>query len=881
MSSYRLTSFSRLFSYIFILLIASFGLEGCGGSSSPSSPADIITPDPVVRTLQSISIAPFINTLPKGSEQGFTVTGLYSDNSNEDISQQVTWSVDNSTNASVDNSGKLQALKAGTVTITAQAEDNLSVSKQLTITDVTLDSIEIIPAIIEISAGIQKKITAIGYYSDGSYQDITEQVSWQSSNTSVSTFSGATLTALTAGQAKISGSIGNVTATADLQVTSALLERIEINPFNNVMVRGSSQKLLVNGFFSDYSSQDITDQVSWQIADNSIISIDDETAVLSAVIAGSSNLTANYEGYSDVVSVQVTSNISLVGIEIQPTNPVVIAGQRQAFKATAIYSDHTNRDITQFVNWTTSDASLVEIDNRINFNGEAYTHSVGSPTITASYKQQTASTRMTIQDAELVNIELSPSNIDLVNGLQQQFSATAYFSDGSQQLVTDQVNWSSSDNQVSFSTGEKAGLFKANAVGSSNIIATLDGQQFFTRLKVIEAELNELLITVESLSLPTGISQKLQAIGEYSDGSSVDLSQQVIWQVIDPEVISISYDSTDILMTGLNPGSSSITANLGQVSSSINITVDSAVLQQIQLLADSGSLSINQQRQISAEGHFSDGSTQDLTNQVIWASDKPELASVANSEDNPGLVTASAIGQVNIIAVFSDITSENLAITIVDDPNLPSAVTIQATPNVIFNNGTDTTTLTFTVKPLQEQGVIADGTAIDITIIEDGESRVEQVLTLDGIATVELSSQIEGFISIQAEISDFDVLATTSVLSTSNFIQVLSIIPVNNVEYSEGVYLQGSQFGLYMRNLSNREFILTSFQAANGGVSFADSPVTDPNFLSGGVLSAGEYTGIAYQLDFDTVDNGISIGYTLKDETTDEEFGFILTYTQQ
>ena len=932
MSCYKFSTTIRFFSFVVILLSAISGLTACGGSGdNPSDqgnetatamseqvvvqvepansedivvevtePAITVTVDyqqvvetgfpapPVVvtytstaaRSLESISIAPFIDTLAKGSQQAFTVTGFYSDNSKQNISKLVTWSVDDSQKAIVDEAGNINTLAEGIVTITAVADTEQSVSKQLTITSATLDSIEIIPALSEVTAGTHKNYQAIGHYSDGSLQNITQQVLWQSSDSSVASMSAAKLITFSAGQSQITASVGKVIAHAGVKVSPAQLERIEIDSFASSLAKGTQHELTVKGYFSDFTSQDITNVVSWQVAEASIISVNADTAILSALEQGSTELTASFDGISVVKTVQVRDAL-LLDIDIQPRNPVVAVGQRQAFKATAIYSDQTTQDITRLVNWHSSDLSLADIDNRLEFNGEAYTFKAGLTSISASYQQYQVSTQFTINDAELVNIEVRPSHAELIKGLQQQFIATAYYSDGSQQLVTDQVQWSSTDVQVSHFVGNEPGLFKANSVGESKIIAALSHQQSFTSLKVIESELTGLSIITEATPIPEGIGQRLKAIGNYSDGSSIDVSLQVVWQVMAPEVASISTHNGYIMIAGVNTGSTEVIAKLGETTSFAAIDVVAATLQQIQLIADSNFLYVNQQLQLRAEGVFSDGSVQDVSNLVSWISDAPDVAGVSNYAETKGLLKAFSAGMPGLYASYSGITSETINLNIVDDPNIPAALSIQASPNVIFNNGLDNTSLMVTVKPLQQRGVIADDTVIKFTIQDNGVSRTENIHTLDGVAILELSSESEGFISIQAELPGFELTATTSVFSTSNFNRVLQVIPLSRVVYNQGEYLQGSLFGLYLRNLSNRDFSLLSFQTRNGTEHLASSPVIDPQYLSGGVLSSSEYTGIIYQLDNDVVDNGISASYVLADQDMGQAFGFTVRFSRQ
>ncbi|GFO56298.1 hypothetical protein GMSM_33050 [Geomonas sp. Red276] len=84
-----------------------------------------------------------------------------------------------------------------------------------------LDHIEILPGSANVIAGFSQQFTAKGYYADGVTFDITQNVTWSSSNESVATITSSGLaTGVAGGTATITASNGTVTGTAFLGVTS-------------------------------------------------------------------------------------------------------------------------------------------------------------------------------------------------------------------------------------------------------------------------------------------------------------------------------------------------------------------------------------------------------------------------------------------------------------------------------------------------------------------------------------------------------------------------------------------------------------------------------------------------------------------------------------
>jgi hypothetical protein len=80
---------------------------------------------------------------------------------------------------------------------------------------------------------------------------------------------------------------------------------------------------------------------------------------------------------------------------------------------------------------------------------------------------------LTVADATLSFIIVSPSTPGIGTGTSQQFTATGYFSDGSSFNLTLQVTWTSSMPAVA--TISSNGLVSSTGNGATTITATLNG----------------------------------------------------------------------------------------------------------------------------------------------------------------------------------------------------------------------------------------------------------------------------------------------------------------------------------------------------------------------------------------------------------------------
>ena len=86
-------------------------------------------------------------------------------------------------------------------------------------------------------------------------------------------------------------------------------------------------------------------------------------------------------------------------------------------------------------------------------------------------------------------------------------------------------------------------------------------------------------------------------------------------------------------------------------------------------------LTMHSTMQLDATGNYSSGLTPDLTNDVIWASSNPGVATC-----KIGMVTGLADGTTDITATLNGVTSQSLTITVI---SLSSIVVGPAVPDTI------------------------------------------------------------------------------------------------------------------------------------------------------------------------------------------------------
>jgi hypothetical protein len=178
--------------------------------------------------LQSIAVSPTNPVIALGTQEPFTALGTYSDRSTQDLTLRVTWSSSAGGVATISNAagskGLASSVSTGTTTIGADLE-GVNGSTLLTVTAAVAMAIEVLPATATIEVGGQQPFTASGHYSDGTFQVLTTQVTWGSSDGAVATVSNAAgskgvATGVSPGPATITAAQGILAGSALLTVKS-------------------------------------------------------------------------------------------------------------------------------------------------------------------------------------------------------------------------------------------------------------------------------------------------------------------------------------------------------------------------------------------------------------------------------------------------------------------------------------------------------------------------------------------------------------------------------------------------------------------------------------------------------------------------------------
>jgi hypothetical protein len=350
---------------------------------------------------------------------------------------------------------------------------------------------------------------------------------------------------------------------------------------------------------------------------------------------GLSWIAANLSGCG-AVRPDSSASRRLTSVIIAPQNPNIALGNNQQFGATAVFSDGSETDVTNFAVWSSMQTNIASVSDV----GLASSRAVGSTSIVATYQTVNASSTLTVNPAALVSITVAPQSISLTPNHSVQLSATGTFSDGTTLDVTAKVSWSTSASGIV--TISRGGLLTAQALGTTTVSATANAVSAADSVTVVLPTLRSISVTSGEKSIPLGDSLQLSAMGLYNDGSTQNLTGSAQWASSNPAILIIGSSG---IVTAKATGSVTVTAAVGTINGATTLVVGPPVIVSFKVAPATSLLATGGYEQLSAVETLSDGTTQYVTGGRSWSSSNAAVADVTNHgfvvARHPGTVTIS------------------------------------------------------------------------------------------------------------------------------------------------------------------------------------------------------------------------------------------------
>jgi len=288
-----------------------------------------------------VSLSKSTISLTEGGSETLTATITPSNATNKAVS----WKSSDASVASVDNNGKVTAVKAGSTTITVTTSDGgktatcsvTVTSANVSVTGVTLDKTE-----LEMTEGTEETLKATVTPSNATNKAVT----WSTSDNNIANVSDGKVTAVKAGEATITvtTSDGGKTATCKVTVKAVALEGLSVNPATLEIVEGETKQLEVK--FTPETFGDKT--VQWASDNTNVVTVSKD-GLITALKPGSAKVFV--ESQADKTKqafceVTVTPDPTLKGISFPYTSLTMKKGETKQIQVVFNPEYAQNKNVT-------------------------------------------------------------------------------------------------------------------------------------------------------------------------------------------------------------------------------------------------------------------------------------------------------------------------------------------------------------------------------------------------------------------------------------------------------------------------------------------------------------------------------------------------------
>lgn len=165
--------------------------------------------------LTTLTASPATPSVAVGKTQQMVAIGTYDNGVTDTVTDSASWSTSDNTIAMVSSSGLVTGAAAGSATISATL-DGVTGSTTVTVTEASLASISITTTSQSLSSGQTAQFTATGVLQNGNSVNLTDSVTWASSNTTVASIDTSGLataqTVTGTGMTNITAKSGSITS---------------------------------------------------------------------------------------------------------------------------------------------------------------------------------------------------------------------------------------------------------------------------------------------------------------------------------------------------------------------------------------------------------------------------------------------------------------------------------------------------------------------------------------------------------------------------------------------------------------------------------------------------------------------------------------------
>lgn len=332
--------------------------------------------------------------LNKGGSHSLKAT-VQPDNATE---KTVQWTSSDNSVASVDQEGTITAIGGGKATITASVggySATCAVEVDTPVTSISLDM-----PLLTLKKGDFALLTATVLPDDA----MDKTVRWSSDNPAVASVDqNGKVTAVEVGRAKITASVGDVSASCSVLCIAVPVSAVVLDKTSLSLAKGSAETLTAT-----VSPADATDKTVRWSSDNPSVASVDQHGLVTAVNTGEATITAAAGDISATCTVSVF--VPVTSVTLNPANMTLIVGETATLEVSILPEEATDKDVM----WYSSDPNVALVEA-----GSITALSFGEAVITAQVGNQSASCALTVlaDSSSGVTAFYSGGNVQINDGL--------------------------------------------------------------------------------------------------------------------------------------------------------------------------------------------------------------------------------------------------------------------------------------------------------------------------------------------------------------------------------------------------------------------------------------------------------------------------------
>ncbi len=531
------------------------------------------------------------------------------------LREGIKWVSSDKNVATVDDNGKVKAVKEGTATISATVEGKKA-ECQVSVDYIHVSSIDISQTEATLYIGDAVTLSATLNPNNVTYNTIE----WISSNNDVVTVGeNGLVTAVGKGTAIVSarsdGQEANCTFTVLVPLSSLSFDQSSLSLFN-----GATAQLSVIKAPSDAT---LKGEVIWNSSNTSVATVSSD-GLVTAIKKGSANITASVDGCTAVCAVNVLASVT--GISLNKASATINRGESLQLSYSVLPAGAT---LQGQVSWASSNPSVATVDTQ----GNVQAIGAGTADITVSLEGFTATCRITVV-VPVSSVSLNKTTLAMTKGETITLVATVNPSDATDK----KVSWSSSNPAIV--TVDNSGNVMAMVSGTATITATAGDKTAKCTISVTTPVTS---VSLDRSSITLEEEQSTTLVATVSPNDADD--KTVTWESSNSSIASVDSNGK---VYAVKEGQAVVTATAGSKSASCTVNVSKKVIPVTSVSLDKTSLALikGEAATLTATVNPSDATDKSAT----WSSSDATIASV----DQSGKVTALAGGSVTIKAAAGE-----------------------------------------------------------------------------------------------------------------------------------------------------------------------------------------------------------------------------------